>query len=285
MQTAHLHFWLRAGMAALGLGACKADIPDGVFACDTTADCPAGYACLLDADREVRRCQKDESAASCSAKPYLPYDDAITWTKLDLTFCEVLCARSDTACIARSCSHGMELAACIRGNRGSCAAQAGGSCHALWNAAYCCSEANCAGLTDEEFSDCADDACGEEFESLAWCVVEDSDCGEQAWDECAASALSSPQTSDAGQIRIDGGASDAGTQRSDAGPNRPDAGPSDAGADAGINKDGGLRNDAGASDGGFAIKDGGGPPREAGAADSSPAVDDGLAGLGLDDRL
>ena len=44
------------GLWLLALGACKADIPDGVYACDSDADCPSGFSCRSDDDDSKLRC-------------------------------------------------------------------------------------------------------------------------------------------------------------------------------------------------------------------------------------
>jgi hypothetical protein len=46
------------------LSACKADIPDGVYACDTSADCPAGYSCRAEDSAADGLCFADEGSAS-----------------------------------------------------------------------------------------------------------------------------------------------------------------------------------------------------------------------------
>jgi hypothetical protein len=48
----------------LGLLACKADIPDGVYTCKTRADCPAGFTCRADADGSELFCFAGEDGTS-----------------------------------------------------------------------------------------------------------------------------------------------------------------------------------------------------------------------------
>jgi len=50
--------------AVIGLLACKADIPDGVYACDKSADCPSGYSCRAKAGAEQEYCYASDESES-----------------------------------------------------------------------------------------------------------------------------------------------------------------------------------------------------------------------------
>jgi len=53
MRVSAVMLWLGLGL----LAACKADIPDGVFACDADGDCPSGLVCRSEAaDESTRYC-------------------------------------------------------------------------------------------------------------------------------------------------------------------------------------------------------------------------------------
>jgi hypothetical protein len=51
-----------AGCIALGLIACKADIPDGVFACDMKHACPSGFVCRPRSTDSMRFCFSEDAA-------------------------------------------------------------------------------------------------------------------------------------------------------------------------------------------------------------------------------
>ena len=54
--------WLLVAGVALGLCACKADIPDGRFACDDERGCPSGFICRADGEDPTLYCFASDGA-------------------------------------------------------------------------------------------------------------------------------------------------------------------------------------------------------------------------------
>jgi hypothetical protein len=252
----------RVGLALVALGACKPDIPNTTFACETPEDCPSGFACVPD-EEDALRCQErnGERPAGCDDFTLDEYEGTPLWTTSDVSACRALCPSLDDSCAKVKCARGVELAKCLSENESYCAFGTGGKCHDDFSAFTCCMKAHCADISDEEArSECSRMQCSVELYLGSSCLSENMACRTQAWNRCSALARPAPSApaNDAGMAR------DAGT---DAGLTR------DGGVDAAVKLDASVdpalppNKDAAAprTDASITPNDAGAPPADAGA--------------------